>query len=195
MTATVPTQLPLTARPHNNQQLFSDHYLDAILPQRPDWQMLAASAQRLMAEIADILDRFTPSPVEAQTEHDLIQPILAALGHDFEVQAALRTPDGTKRPDYVLYRDRAALDANKGRTLDDALLASGGLAVGDAKSWERPLDVAIKVKGGDPFTNKNPAYQIAFYVQHSGVAWGILTNGRLWRLYHRDTAHKLSKSR
>jgi hypothetical protein len=22
------------------------------------------------------------------------------------------------------------------------------------------------------------------------VEWGILTNGRLWRLYHKDTAHK-----
>jgi hypothetical protein len=28
-------------------------------------------------------------------------------------------------------------------------------------------------------------------VQHAGVTWGILTNGRLWRLVHRDTAHKL----
>src|SRR5207248_484848 len=35
--------------------------------------------------------------------------------------------------------------------------------------------------------------QIAFYVQHGGVDWGILTNGRLWRLYHRETAHKLNR--
>ncbi len=28
---------------------------------------------------------------------------------------------------------------------------------------------------------------------HSGVTWGILTNGRLWRLYHRDTSHKLDR--
>jgi hypothetical protein len=34
------------------------------------------------------------------------------------------------------------------------------------------------------------AYQIAFSIQHSGVEWGILTNGWLWRLYHKDTAHK-----
>ena len=30
-------------------------------------------------------------------------------------------------------------------------------------------------------------------MQHSGTEWGILTNGRLWRLYHRDTAHKLDR--
>jgi len=53
--------------------------------------------------------------------------------------------------------------------------------------------VSLKRAGGDPFTNKNPSYQIAFYMQHSGLAWGILTNGRLWRLYHKETAHKLDR--
>lgn len=57
------------------------------------------------------------------------------------------------------------------------------LAVGDAKQWDRPLDQALSV-GGDPFSNKNPGWQIAFYMQHTGLPWGMLTNGRLWRLYH-----------
>lgn len=30
-------------------------------------------------------------------------------------------------------------------------------------------------------------------MQHTGLEWGILTNGRLWRLYHKDTAHKLDR--
>ena len=47
--------------------------------------------------------------------------------------------------------------------------------------------------GGDPFNNKNPGYQISFYMQHTGLPWGILTNGRLWRLYHKDSAHKLDR--
>jgi len=35
------TQLPLPAAPRRrNQQLFSDYYLDALLPQRGDWQMV-----------------------------------------------------------------------------------------------------------------------------------------------------------
>ena len=187
------SQLPLVARPHNNQQVFSDHYLDVLLPQRADWQLLAAEARPALARIAAIVAGYTPSGNEAQTERGLIQPVLEALGHTFEVQATLRTPDGTKTPDYVFYRDQAALEGNKGRVLDDALLAPGGLAVGDAKHWDRPLDVALKTKGGDPFTNKNPSYQVAFYIQHSGLAWGMLTNGRLWRLYHRETAHKLDR--
>ena len=185
-------QLPLAAPAHSNRQLFSDHYLDVVLPARGDWQLRATTVEPLLAQIATIYAAFTPSNIEAQTERDLVQPILAALGHTFEVQAALRTPDGTKKPDYVFYHDRAALDANKDVTLTEERLRSGGIAVGDAKYWDRPLDMTIKASS-DLFTNKNPSYQIAFYIQHSGLTWGILTNGRLWRLYHRDTAHKLDR--
>ncbi len=52
---------------------------------------------------------------------------------------------------------------------------------------------SLKSIGNDRFTNKNPSYQIYFYMQHSGLDWGILTNGRLWRLYHKETAHKLDR--
>src|SRR5260370_5984128 len=120
-----------------------------------------------------------------------MRPVLKALGHTFEVQASLTTPDGTKQPDYIFYRDVDALNAKKGKRLTDTLLQSGAFAVGDAKYWDCPLDTAIRSRSGDPFTNKNPSYQIAFYIQHSGLEWGILTNGRLWRLYHKSTAHKL----
>lgn len=187
-------QLSLSAQPHNNQQLFSDHFLNTNLPRMKDWQMLAADPQvkAIKARIAGLLDRFTPSTMEAQTEDDLVKPVLEMLDHTFEVQAALRTPDGTKRPDYVFLKDEGTRAALKGKTLDDALLKSAAFAVGDAKYWDRPLDIAIRT-GADPFNNKNPSYQIAFYMQHSGVAWGILTNGRLWRLYHKDTAHKLDR--
>ncbi len=187
-------QLPLAAAHlHDNQQLFSDYYLDQILPQRADWRLLVDESAAALAKVRAIYAAFAPSSIEAQTEDDLIKPVLAALGHSVEVQAALKTPDGTKKPDYIFYRDLAARDANKNKTLDDRLPTQGALAVGDAKFWDRPLDVAIKTKSGDPFTNKNPSYQIAFYIQHAGLDWGILTNGRRWRLYHKDTAHKLDR--
>jgi hypothetical protein len=189
-----PVQLPLgLAQRHANQQLFSDYYLDQILPQRPDWQQLVAEAAPVLAQLRAIFASYTPSSIEAQTEDGWIKPVLAALGHTTEVQAALKTPDGTKRPDYVFYRDGAARVANSGKTLDDTLPTQGALAVGDAKAWDRPLDSGLKSKGGDPFSNKNPSFQIAFYIQHAGLPWGILTNGRIWRLYHQASAHKLDR--
>ena len=126
-----------------------------------------------------------------------MKPILKALGHLFEVQPSLKVPGSVNKPDYVFYRDVDALNANKGQTLTDSLPGQGAYAVGDAKYWERPLDVTLKSKSSDnskdALSNKNPSFQIAFYMQHSGVEWGILTNGRLWRLVHKDTAHKLDR--
>jgi hypothetical protein len=186
-------QLALAPAPHRNQQVFSDHYLNVLLPARPQWRALAAEAEPVLRDLQQLFAGYTPSDKEAQTEDDWIKPVLRRLGHTFEVQPSLHTPGGTKTPDYVFYRDQAALLANKGQRLNETLLQSGALAVGDAKYWDRPLDVSLRRAGGDPFTNKNPSYQIAFYMQHTGLTWGVLTNGRLWRLYHKETAHKLDR--
>ena len=139
-------------RPHRNHGLFSDHYLDATLPRRAGWEELVEEARPAMEAVADVFVAFTPSTNEAQTEEELVSPVLRILGHDFEVQPALATPDGTKRPDYVLYNDAASLGANKNLTLTDEVLKGKAFAVGDAKFWDRPLDVSLKGKG-DPFTN------------------------------------------
>src|SRR5947209_3238024 len=179
--------------PHHNQQLFSDHYLDVILPQQQDWQLLAVEAQPVMQEVATLFKKYKPGGKEVQAEYRLVRPVLEALGHTFEVQPSLVTSHGTKTPDYIFYLNEAALEENKGKKLTESILQPRAFAVGDAKYWNCPLDVAIKAEGKDRelLTNKNPSYQIAFYIQHSGLEWGILTNGRLWRLYHKATAHKL----
>jgi hypothetical protein len=153
-----PVQLPLVAPPHANRQLFSDHYLNELLPLRPDWAGLQPEAVGVMAQIQALFDRFVPSGIEAQTEDDLVKPVLRLLGHTFEVQPALRTPDGTKRPDYVLYRDEAGVRANKDVILDEDALHTTAVGVADAKHWDRPLDIALKRATGDPISNHNPSY-------------------------------------
>ncbi len=150
-------QRSLTPHPHRNQQLFSDYYLNSILPSRPDWQMLADEARGVFSDLQRLFATYTPSDKEAQVEEDFIKPVLRQLGHTFEVQASLETPDGSKTPDYVFYRDQATLVANKKKKLNDTLLAGHAIAVDDAKAWDRPLDVSLKRVGGDPFTNKNPS--------------------------------------
>ena len=121
--------------PHRNSGLFSDHYLNVTLPERPDWQALTDEANDALREVCGILAAYTPSTNEAQVEEELVRPVLRLLGHEgtFEVQPALATPEGTKRPDYVLYRDAASLAANKNRTLTDDLLRDRAFAVADAK--------------------------------------------------------------
>jgi len=182
------TQLTLSGETHHNQRLFSDYYLDNILPMH--WASLYNEATVAMQQLQQLFAKFTPNPNnEAQTEDDWIKPVLQTLGHIFEVQVPLKVPDGVQKPDYIFYRDEQAYIANKGKTATEENLKQGAYAIGDAKRWERSLDKATK--GDDAFNNKNPSYQIFFYMLHSGLPWGILTNGRQWRLYSEQTAHKL----
>jgi type I restriction-modification system DNA methylase subunit len=190
--ASQPVQLQLASATHSNQRLFSGYYLDHILPQ--EWHSLREEAEEVMARLRQLYKRFTPNPNnESQTEEDWIKPVLRELGHIFEVQAVMEAWKGIQRPDYIFYRDEAALVANKGKQLHAGDIQGRAYAIGDAKKWDCPLDQALRGAGksGDPLSNKNPSYQIFFYMLHSGLPWGILTNGRLWRLYHAQTAYKL----
>lgn len=184
-------QLGLSTPSHYNQHLFSDHYLDEVLPRNSHWRTLEEKARSVMKEVAGIFQEFIPSDNERQTEDGLVLPILELLGHTFELQPSLKTSEGANKPDYVFYQDEQGVKSHKKKTLTDNLPNEGGIAIGDAKYWNRPLDIAIKQKSADSLSNKNPSYQISFYMRNSGVTWGILTNGKRWRLYHRDTSHKL----
>lgn len=87
---------------HNNQQLFSDYYLNQILPSRPEWRELIADAEAVQARLTTLFAAYQPSTNKAQTEREWVQPVLEALGHDFEVQAALKSPN----ENFVLIENR-----------------------------------------------------------------------------------------
>ncbi len=65
------TQFALVSHPHRNQQLFSDHYLNVILPGHADWQTLASEAQAVLRDLQHTFAAHTPSNKEAQTEEAL----------------------------------------------------------------------------------------------------------------------------
>jgi hypothetical protein len=80
------SQLPLAlAQRHHNRQLFADRYLDETLPHRSAWLDLVGAAAPVLARVRDLLASFSPSTNESQTEHEFGAPVLAALGHTFEV--------------------------------------------------------------------------------------------------------------
>ena len=122
-------------------------------------------------------------PNEAQTEKTLIYPVLDLLGwSDIEVQQTL-SPKGRKQvPDALLFgdmqsRDRSVAEPEQWKRFQH------GLAVLEAKRWERSLDRASKGDEGVPATQMLQ-YLSRVDVQTSGkVRFGILSNGKLWRLY------------
>ncbi len=174
-----------------NRSLFSNYYLDALIVQQPQW----ADTPNIESDYAAIKERFDAAAPnakdlnEAQTEREFIQPLLERLGHIFEVQPTLQTSHGTRRPDYAFFPSVEAHNAAQPH-INTNQLFNTALAVGDAKAWSRDLDRKGQ-GGGDPFTNQNPNYQIDCYLRDADKDWGILTNGRQWRLYHRQTSYRL----
>ena len=174
-----------------NQSLFSNYYLDSLIVGQSQWAD-TPNIESDYAAIKELFDAVAPDAErlnEAQTERRFIQPLLEQLGHIFDVQLALQTSEGTGVPDYAFFASVDALDAAQPH-INTSEFFSTALAVGDAKKWSRNLDRKTQ-DGGDPFNNQNPNYQIDFYLRGADKGWGILTNGRQWRLYHRQTSYRL----
>ena len=174
-----------------NQSLFSNYYLDSLIVEQPQWTD-TPNIESDYAAIKALFDAVAPNAEhlnEAQTEHEFIQPVLEQLGHSFEVQPSLQTSQGTRVPDYAFFASSDAHSAAQPHINTNEFFKTA-LAVGDAKKWSRNLDRKTQ-DGGDPFNNQNPNYQIDFYLRGADKDWGILTNGRQWRLYHCQTSYRL----
>ena len=183
-------------RRHRNHFLFSDYYLDELLFGSPAWQQQTEAALHFFeavkalyaAEKANLATTYN----ENQNETHWIQPILDLLGwgNAYETQAIIPALQAKKirKPDYVFFpsgelRQAAAARQNTITYAQDAVL------IGDAKKWGVALN---KKQGGKPtFENNNPSHQIDYYLRATDVHWGMLTNGRFWRLVHKESSYKL----
>jgi hypothetical protein len=191
--------LVYSGNPHCNQRLFSNHFLNTLLPAearwKKHWEALKDEAQTLKEELRACFQAFAPAATtsKAHTEAAWIRPVLTLLGHTFEVQTEIRTPGRTPAPGYVFYRSAETCKTHHGRIPDDSAQQQDAIAVGDASCWLRPLDMSCK---GSPIssatdTQIHPALKLFLSMQRTACPWGILTNGKHWRLYHQHTAHKL----
>ncbi|HEV2364405.1 MAG TPA: hypothetical protein VGS12_09455 [Caulobacteraceae bacterium] len=126
---------------------------------------------------------------EAQTEDFIIRPVLDRLGwanrRIVQQAAALRDV-----PDYTLFPDDDAFGAAAHAPEAEKLRYAA--AVAEAKAWRTSLDQ----RGGGAAYNETPAGQTLRYMDRAAqrsasCRWGILTNGRNWRLYFQGAADRL----
>lgn len=169
----------------NNSNLFSNHYLENMVQKSSEWE----DESGLLEAYTRIKDRFFekeknfPRYVEADLEHNWIRPVLDALGHYYGVQESLH--HDPLKPDYAFFPDAEALnEAYSQKGSDDFYKRS--VAVGDAKAWNVVLDKSRQGRVLREMTN--PSFQIDNYLRATPPKWAILTNGRLWRLYHEDSS-------
>lgn len=176
------TQPTLFAGPVRNQALFSGHWLDNRLTLEPEWSELAGEAAHVLDELAEVWKqergRVGLYSDEQGLEAAFIHPVLHRLGWKFKYQTWLRG----REPDYALFLDDPTYDAalRAGRTADEFWTTAA--LVADAKKWDLNLDVPVKVQNKKEY----PPEQIEWYLDHSRKDWGLLTNGRLWRLIPRQ---------
>ena len=155
---------------YNNQFLFSDHYLDALLPGDPRWEAAFDEAAAFRAWLRDLYERegaHLDDYNENQLEEHWFEPIFERLGHIFERQASVPgLGKGIRRPDYAFFpteEDRQAAAAIQ----KTEAYAQRALAVGEVKQW----DVHLSKKqrgGGTSFDRQNPSYQIDYLSQGHG---------------------------
>ena len=168
-----------------------DFLLDGIKGQAA-WSSL--SEADVAAARAAISTQMTPlaaqrAPNEAETESQVIRPILErVLGWaDWLPQQNQSAMGRDDVPDALLFGDRGQLDI--ARPKDAWARFQHGLCLVEFKRWNRPLD--RPVGGGKRSAGEDgvPSAQLLRYLRRAddvtrgGLRWGILTNGRLWRLY------------
>lgn len=171
-------QLELAVGPFRNGGLFSDRFLHELLPDWPEFARsepapLLAELRRLWAAECDALALAN----EGQTEERWVQPVLRALGFEYTVQAGLQVGRGRRQPDYALFVTEA--DRREADRLEGGARYAGAVCVADAKRFDRPLER----RHAERALSEDPVAQIIHYVSVTRCPFGILTNGRLWRLY------------
>lgn len=170
-------------------RLFTDYFLTDGIKATDEWKSSVVDVDGFATFRDGVRKRYHAlcrlgDPNEAVTEQELIRPVLQLLGW-----ADYLPQQGTARnediPDHLLFADadskqRAAAERNA----DDRF--RNATAVQESKRFVLPLDNRDK---DDSVQVRTPHGQIRRYLSTADnasegrIRWGILTNGRVWRLY------------
>src|ERR1043166_3822691 len=168
--------------------LFTQEYLLEGIKDSEAWKALdeqvVAAVQSAVGERLTAVQKLK-KPNEAETEAEVIWPVLRALGWQHSLpQQNLSFGGREKVPDGLLFGDSESKDKAAGEKSWSRFRY--GLSIMEAKRWNRVLDRGDKSDADDPGI---PSNQILNYlrrvddVTRGKLRWGILTNGRQWRLY------------
>ncbi|WP_217358207.1 Eco57I restriction-modification methylase domain-containing protein [Anabaena sp. UHCC 0187] len=168
-----------------NKPLFSQHYLKFRIQELPEWQLDITSEFEQLNKLYFAKKAILPTLNESQTEEEFIKPVLKILGFKYITQVVTRGKGRSQRPDYALFSNTETRDIAYTLQTNETAFYTQVLAIAEAKYWERQLSKVSANDKRDIFKNENPSFQISSYLTGTNVDWGILTNGREWRLYYR----------
>ncbi|MBI3754456.1 MAG: hypothetical protein HY266_10525, partial [Deltaproteobacteria bacterium] len=181
----------------NNQNLFSNNYLEHRLPAASLWKEQGEKAGEVFDSIKKLYEAVKPlklgSGEEAGIEEKFIRPVLKTLGYEFDVQPRTQRGYKKKRPDYALFKDSASYEEARKEKDDIPRFFTHPLTILEAKSWGRRLN---DTDPKDALDTRDPTAQTVKYlddVYHASqgrIQWAILTNGKEWRLFYYRAASR-----
>ncbi len=169
--------------------LFTQDFLERGVAETPQWRNLDDGAFRAFQEaVVETYRRIQANSTinEATTESEIIFPVIEALGWTDCLPQQTASRSGREDvPDALLFPNAEAKAAALKKRRDEARYPYG-LAILESKRWRRALD---RGEGADADYTGTPSTQILRYLSRAEIAseraiqWGLLTNGRYWRLY------------
>ncbi len=175
----------------NNQNLFSNNYLEKRLPNISLWEDESKKAEEAFEKIIKAYDSIKTfnlgSGEEAELESRFIRPVLKALGFEYKPQPPLMR----RSPDYALFEDEQSYKLARGTVHESKRFYAHALTILEAKYWERRLndtDANDKKYRHDPTAQTVKYLDDVSFLSDSRIQWAILTNGAQWRLFY----HKAS---
>jgi type I restriction-modification system DNA methylase subunit len=177
------SQATLGSSPHQNSKLFSGYYLDERVDELDAWdcddEARAAfeELQELWAAEGDLVASYN----EDELLGAWIDEVLDILGFD--------TLQETTLPEGGGYNDRLLFDSAEARRKGARAKRDGNVtgmygnaaAVLEAKQY----DADFTKRFSEQRSYRDASHQIKYYLERTPerVKWGVLTNGRKWRLY------------
>ncbi|MDL0130440.1 TaqI-like C-terminal specificity domain-containing protein [Halobacterium salinarum] len=177
------SQATLGSTPYQNSNLFSGYYLDERIAHLDGWDCDEEAQEAFddLKTLWDLEDGLVGSYKEDELLDEWIDEVLDVLGFGTKSEATL--PDSGGYNDRLLFtseetRREAAERVADGEVDADYKLAS---AVLEAKQW----DADFTQRFSEARSYRDASHQIKYYLEHTPetLNWGILTDGKKWRLY------------
>ena len=170
-------------------QLFTYYFLTEGIQATSEWRASTARPEAFAGFRSDLLDRYQAlsgfqDPNEAVTEQELIRPVLELLGWtDYLPQQGIARNEDI--PDLLLFPDTQSKGQAAARAKPDERYLDASV-IEESKRLDIPLDIRDQsdtAKAGTPHGQILRYLSTADSVADGRIRWGILTNGRVWRLY------------
>jgi len=177
------SQATLGETPYLNSSLFSGYYLDERVVDLEEWDCDddAAQAFETLRELWEAEGDLLPSYKEDELLGAWIDEVLDVLGFDTLQETTLPSGGG--------YNDRLLFDSADARREAARQKRDGNIegmygrsaAVLEAKQY----DADFTERFSEQRSYRDASHQIKYYLEHTPerVDWGILTDGKKWRLY------------